>query len=53
MQICGTVVLAFVAFSAQSAGKLCKSPDFMKPFSAPRIKTSTMDRLDRIWHRNK
>ena len=32
MQIDGTMVLVFVAFSAQSGGKLCKRADFMKPY---------------------
>ena len=52
MQICGIMVLAFVAFSAQSGGKLCKSSDFMKPYQAPRIRNNAMGRLDRIWHKN-
>jgi hypothetical protein len=47
MQMCGTMVLVFVAFSAQSGGKLCKRPDFMKPFQISQVKNGAIGRPDR------
>ena len=47
MQIGGTMVLVFVVFSAQSGGKLCKRPDFMKPFQILQVKNGAIGRPDR------
>jgi hypothetical protein len=47
MQISGTMILAFVAFSAQIGGKLCKRPDFMKPFQISQVKNDAIGRPDR------
>src|SRR6187200_2165179 len=39
-----------VAFQPQSGGKLCKRPDFMKPFQISLVKNGAIGRPDRIWH---
>ena len=41
-----------VAFQPQSGGKLCKRPDFMKPFQISLVKNGAIGRPDRIWHWN-
>jgi hypothetical protein len=47
MQIHGTMVLVFVAFSAQSGAKLCKRADFKKPFQISQVKNGAIGRPDR------
>ena len=41
-----------VAFQPQRGGKLCKRPDFMKPFQISQVKNGAIGRPDRIWHWN-